>query len=90
MPVSETLTDGTDVWTVGKEQLHIIFALSKSISLVIQKNPSLEENPVSGKIGRDYIAWTVYGEKVFKDQAPQIVELAVLSSAFTGAAIASN
>jgi len=83
--VSNVLTDGTDGWTTTKSKLHNIFALSKSISLVIQKTPSLEENPVSGKIGRDYIAWTVYGSNVFTDQAPQIVELAVNSSAFTAA-----
>jgi hypothetical protein len=84
--VSETLTNASDIWTVAKQQLHIVFALSKSCSLVIQKDPSLEENFVSGKIGRDYIAWTVYGIKVFVDQAPQIVTLAVASSAFTAAA----
>lgn len=84
--VSETLTAAADIWTVAKQQLHILFALSKSCSLVVQKTPDLEENPVSGKIGRDYIAWTVYGIKVFVDQAPQIVQLSVASSAFTAAA----
>ena len=88
--VSGTLTASADVWTTTKQILHNIFALSKSISLVIQKNPSLEENPVSGKIGRDYIAWTAYGSKVFKDQAPQIVEFAVNSSSFTSAATTVN
>lgn len=84
--VSETLTAAADIWTVAKQQLHCLFALSKSVSLVVQKNPSLEENFVSGKIGRDYIAWTVYGIKVFVDQAPMIVELAVASASFTAAA----
>jgi len=86
VPVSETLIDVTDTFTAVKQQVHNIFALSKSISLVVQKNPSLEENFVSGKVARDYIAWTVYGYKVFRDQAFQIVELAVNSSTFTGAA----
>jgi len=88
--VSETLTDATDTWTVAKQQLHCLFALSKSVSLVVQKDPSLEENFVSGKIGRDYIAWTAYGSKVFVDQAPQIVQLAVASSSFTAAATTVN
>lgn len=88
--VSETLTDATDTWTVAKQQLHNIFCLSKCVSLVVQKNPSLEENFVSGKIGRDYIAWTAYGRKVFKDQEPMIVDLAVNSSAFTAAATTVN
>lgn len=84
--VSETFTAAGNIFTVGLEQLHCIFALSKSCSLVVQKDPSLEENFVSRKIGRDYIAWTAYGIKVFVDQAPQIVQLAVLSSAFTASA----
>lgn len=88
--VSETLTAAADIWTLAKQQLHILFALSKSCSLVIQKNPELEENFVSGKIGRDYIAWTVYGIKVFVDQAPQIVQMSVNSSAFTAAATLSK
>lgn len=90
VPVSETFTAAGNVFTTGKEQLHPIFALSKSLSLVVQKDPNLEENPVSGKIGRDYIAWTVYGIKVFTDQAPMIVELAVNSAAFTGADTTPN
>ncbi len=88
--VSKSLTDATDAWTAAKQQLHIIFALSKSCSLVVQKTPDLEENFVSGKIGRDFIAWTVYGIKVFVDQAPQIVTLAVASSTFTAASTTSK
>ena len=79
--VATNVTGG--VWTTTKQKLICLFALSKSCSLVVQKNPSLEENPVSRKIGRDYIAWTAYGIKVFTDQAPQIVSYAVNSSAFT-------
>lgn len=83
--VSETFTAAGNVFTTGKQQLHCLFGLSKSVSLVVQQTPDLIDNPVSGKIGRDYIAWTVYGIKVFVDQAPQLVELAVNSSSFTGA-----
>lgn len=83
--VSETLTAAADIWTTAKQQLHILFTLSKSVSLVVQKDPSMEENYVSRKIGRDYIVWAAYGIKVFFDQAPQIVQLAVDSSAFTAA-----
>ncbi len=78
------------VWTTTKQQLHCLFALTKSLSLVVQKQPDLEENFVSGKIGRDYIAWTVYGIKVFKDQAPMIVQLAVNSASFTAADTTPN
>jgi hypothetical protein len=82
--VSETFTAVGNVFTAGMQQIHPIFALSKSVSLVVQKNPSLTERPSpSARIGNDYIAWTVYGIKVFVDQAPQIVSLAVNSSTFT-------
>lgn len=85
--VSETLTAAADLWTTTKQQLHCLFALSKSVSLVVQKQPSLTDRPSpEARIGNDYIAWTVYGIKVFTDQAPQIVDLAVNSSSFTGAA----
>lgn len=90
VPVSETFTAAGNVFTTGKEQVHPIFALSKSLSLVVQKDPSMEENFASGKIGRDYIAWTVYGIKVFVDQAPMIVQLSVNSAAFTGADTTPN
>jgi small basic protein len=88
--VAETLTAAADIWTLAKQQLHAIFALTKSVSLVIQKTPDMEENPVSGKIGRDFIAWTVYGINVFTDQAPQIVQLSVNASSFTSAATLSK
>ena len=88
--VSETLTSAADIWTPAKQQIHPIFALSKSLSLVVQKEPSLEENFAAGKIGRDYIAWTVYGIKVFTDQAPMIVQLSVRSDSFTAASTLSK
>jgi hypothetical protein len=90
VPVTEAFTAAGNVFTTGKQQIHPIFALSKSVSLVIQKEPSLEENPVSRKIGRDYIAWTAYGIKVFQDQAPQIVQLSVNSASFTGSDTTPN
>jgi hypothetical protein len=90
VPVSETFTAAGNVFTAGLECIHPIFALSKSLSLVVQKDPSMEENFVSGKIGRDYIAWTVYGIKVFQDQAPMIVQLAVRADTFTGSDTTPN
>lgn len=84
--VSETFTAAGNIFTVGKQQLHCLFALSKSLSLVVQKDPSLTTRPSpQARIGDDVIAWTVYGIKVFQDQAPQIVQYAVLSSSFTAA-----
>jgi hypothetical protein len=89
--VSETFTAAGNVFTTGKQQIHPIFALSKSVSLVVQKNPSLTDRPSpQARIGLDYIAWTVYGIKVFVDQAPQIVALSVNSAAFTASDTTPN
>ena len=88
--VDETFTAAGNVFTAGKEIVHCLFGLTKSVSVVIQKYPSLEENPVSGKIGRDYIAWTAYGIKVFQDQAPMLVAASVLSTTYNGAATVAN
>lgn len=91
VPVSETFTDTTDAWTTGKEQLHCLFGLSKSVSLVVQKKPNLTERPSpQARIGNDYIAWAVYGIKVFVDQAPMLVDYAVNSASFTGADTTPN
>lgn len=91
VPVSETFTDATDAWTTGKEQLHCLFGLSKSVSLVVQKKPNLTERPSpQARIGNDYIAWAVYGIKVFVDQAPMLVDYAVNSASFTGADTTPN
>ncbi len=82
--VAEGMTPAGNVWTAGKEQIHPLFTLSKSLSLVVQKTPSLTERPSpEARIGNDYIAWTVYGIKVFQDQAPMIVQLAVRADTFT-------
>jgi len=89
--VSETFTDATDTWTSTKQKVFQLFALSKSCSLVVQKEPSLTDRPSpQARIGQDYIAWCVYGIKVFTDQAPQIVSYAVNSSSFSAAATANN
>lgn len=84
--VSDTCTSTDAIWTTTKQKLHCLFALSKSVALVVQKNPSLEENFVASKIGRDFITWAVYGIKIFVDQAPMLLDMAVNSSAFTSAA----
>ena len=88
--VSETLTDDTDGFDANKQAIHPIFGLSKSISLVIQKAPALLEKDKTGYIGKDYVAWTAYGSKVFNDQAPMIVQLAVNSAAFTSSPTTVN
>ena len=69
---------------------HNIFALSRSVAIVIQKYPTLYVNPVTGKVGKDYVTWCYYGIKVFKYQAPQIVDVQVASTSFTQPTLVVN
>jgi hypothetical protein len=79
--VSETLTDATDTWTAAKQVVHSIFTIAKNVSLAVRKDPEIYENPVAGKISRDYVMWTVYDNKVFIDQARAIIDLYVRADA---------
>lgn len=81
--VSSVLTSGSNVWTAGKQTQHNLFGVNKSITVVIQKRPELVINPVSGKVGKDYVTWTVYGLKVFKDQTYMLVDVQINSASFT-------
>lgn len=91
VPVSQSMTSGTDIWTLNQQKQHNIFAVTKSISVVIQYGPYLEilqSNPAqnsgnSGRVGWDFVTWMAYGIKVFNDQAPQLVDVQINSSAFT-------
>lgn len=91
VPVAETLTPAADIWTSAKQVQHNIFGVNKSISVVIQKEPNLDilqANPQansgnSGRVGSDFVTWTAYGIKVFHDQAPMLVDVAIQSSSFT-------
>lgn len=93
VPVSETLTPAADVWTAEKQVQHNIFGVDKSISVVIQKEPNLDilqANPQSGstssgRVGSDFVTWCAYGIKVFRDQAPMLVDVQIRTDSFTQA-----
>ncbi len=67
-----TFTSASNFFT-GKIQ-HNIFGVSRSVAIVIQKYPELYVNPVSGKVGKDYVTWCYYGIKVFKYQTFQLID----------------
>lgn len=93
VPVAETLTAAGNIWTAETQVQHNIFGTSNSISVVVQKEPSmdiLQANPVansgnSGRVGKDFVTWTAYGIKVFRDQAPMLVDVQVRTDSFTAA-----
>lgn len=87
-------TAGTQVGGVTsgtvKVVQHNIIGVSKSVGLCLQHEPSLYVNPVSGKVGKDYVTWTFYGTKVFKYMTTQLIDVQVDASAFTQPNLVAN
>lgn len=81
--VSSTFTAAGNTFTSARQKQHCIFGVNNSIAVVIQQRPEFLENPVSGKVGRDYVTWTMYGIKVFTDQAPMLIDVQINSSTYT-------
>lgn len=81
--VSSVLTTATNLFVVATQVQHCLFGVNNSISVVIQKTPNMLINPVSGKVGKDIVTWTLYGIKVFKDQISMLVDVQIASNGFT-------
>lgn len=79
--VSSTFTSGSNTFTTAKQVVHSILMVGKNVSLAVRKDPGIYENFVSNSVAKDYTMWTVYDNKVFRDQARAIIDLAVLCSA---------
>ena len=84
-----TQTGGVTSGTVLVVQ-HNIVGVSKSVGLCLQHEPSLYINPVSGKVGKDYVTWTFYGIKVFKYMTTQLIDVQVNASSFTQPTLVTN
>lgn len=80
--VSETLTAIADIWTTTKQIQHCLFGVANAIDVVIQKQPSLEINPVNGKVGKDFVTWAVGGYKVFNDAKAMMIDVWVRTDAY--------
>ena len=80
--VSETLTDGTDAFTTGKQIQHNLFGQGNPIDLVIQKRPNMVTKDRDGYLGKDVVSWTVFGLKTFSEGADQMVDVKVNSVNF--------
>lgn len=82
VPVAQSMTAAGNVWTAAQQKQHQVFGTSKSVSLLMQSNPHLFVNPVSGQVARDLVSWDLYGIKTFYDQTFQLVDVQVASSSF--------
>lgn len=80
--VSETLTPAACVWTPELQVQHCLFGLANSIDVVIQKDPSLNQVPVTGKIGTDFVTWTACGYKVFNEGKAQMIDAWIRTDAY--------
>src|SRR4029079_17438069 len=65
--VSSSFTSASNLFTAAKQCVQSLFVIAKNVCLAIRQEPEIYENPVSGKIARDYVMWTVYDNKVFRD-----------------------
>lgn len=83
--LSETFADAGNEFTAAKQCVNSIFMVAKNVSLAVRKDPEIYENSVSGAVARDYVMWTVYDNKVFRDQARAIINFKVRcdASSFT-------
>jgi hypothetical protein len=81
--VSSSFTSSSNLFTVAKQCVQSLFVIAKNVCLAIRQEPEIYENPVSQKIARDYVMWTVYDNKVFRDQARAIIALSVAANSFT-------
>lgn len=79
--VSSSFTSASNLFTSALQIVHSLFIIGKNVSLAVRQDPEIYENPVSGKVARDYVMWTVYDGNVFRDQARAIIDLLINVSA---------
>lgn len=87
--VAGTQVGGVTSGTVTVIQ-HCIFGVSRSVGLCLQHTPSLYVNPVTGKVGKDYVTWCYYGIKVFKYMTTQLLDVQINATAFAQPTTVTN
>ena len=88
VPVGASLTTTTNGW--GYQCQHNMLGTSRSVSVLMQKDPHIYVNPVSGQVARDLVVWDLYGVHVFNDQSFQLIDGKIDSSAFGANGTALN
>lgn len=82
LDVSETLTDGADIWTLTAQLQHNLFGIVGSPSLVIQRKPSIVEVQKQLQLGKNYLNGVLFGVKTFTEDANQMVDVTVRCDAY--------
>jgi hypothetical protein len=73
--VSSSFTSSNNSFTAALQVVHALFMVAKNVSLAVRQDPEIYENFVSNAVAKDYVMWTVADEKVYRDQAPAIIDL---------------
>lgn len=92
--VSQTDAAGT----IDREAVLQIFGTSKSVGVVMQRQPELLQSAgelittsaTGGVVGRHFVGYTLYGTKVFTSMSKQLVVIPIAASSFTAPATAVN
>lgn len=83
--LSSAFTSGLNAFTGAKQVVHSLITVGKNVSLAVRQDPEIYDNPVGEKVARDYVMWTVFDSKVWRDQARAHIDLCVRcdASSFT-------
>lgn len=84
--------------TIDRETVHAIFGVSRSIGVVMQRTPEIEVSAgnlittgeFTGFVGKHYLAWGLYGKKVFHTQKQGLIDVKIAASAFAAPASVIN
>lgn len=92
--VSQTDTAGT----LDRKAVHAIFGVSRTIGVVMQRTPGIEVSAgnlittgeLSGYVGKQYLAWALYGRKVFQTQKQGLIDVPIAADTFASPASVIN
>lgn len=83
---------------IDRKAVHALFGVSRSIGMVMQRNPLLAESAgdlittgeLSGFVGKHFLAWGLYGRKVFHTMQPQVIDVPIAADNFSEPASVVN
>ena len=80
--VSETLSPADDIWTTTKQIQHCLAGKKGAVYMVIQKRPNVEVKDIYNDLGKNVVAWTLYGLKTFDDGDAELVDCRIRSDGY--------
>ena len=80
--VSETLSPAGDIWTTTKQIQHCLAGKKGATDMVIQKRPNVEVKDIYNDLGKNVVAWTLYGLKTFDDGDAELADVRIRSDAY--------